>query len=151
MAAGSDGPNDLDILPLELQSLLALWRSKCGEGRLPRERDFKAAELAPFRAHLVTVGIAGPGRFRIGPAHGVLIRRFGREASGLALETLARDIAAGLARTLGRAAAASAPVAARAEIPLGRASSRHADLVPPLADDSGHVAALFFASVETKT
>ena len=121
-------------LPSELQSLLALWFVRRGANKVPDWRDMPLRDLEPWFDHMARVELLGYGdlrffNFRLCGAG--LVRRFGRDVSGLSLSDLDDTLAAGLRPTLERACGTGQPALGSACAPSGE---RYCDLALPLRD-----------------
>ncbi len=119
-------------LPPPLQSLLSYWLQQCGGRRMPGRDDLPVQALRPWLGHLALIDPAAANRFTIRLCGTNLIRRFGREATGLAVEELAPDIAQQLRDILKAVSRALEPVVAVSPVPLGRTTYWHVDVALPL-------------------
>jgi hypothetical protein len=133
-------------LPRTLENLLAYWLRKCEGRRMPARGDLPTAELKPWMGYIALIEIRGENAFRVRLSGTNLIRRFGREATGMFADELAGDIARHLRAILRMAAETQAPVVAESAVPLGRSTLWHADLVLPLTDGDAQPGTLLLAS-----
>ena len=119
-------------LPPQLESLLAYWLQKCGGRKMPARDDLPTRELQPWMGHLALIEIAGENDFRVRLCGTNLIRRFGREATGVAVGELAFDIARQIAAILKATTKAMAPVVAVSQVALGAGISTYSEVALPL-------------------
>ncbi len=101
---------------------------------MPSRGDLPVQELRPWIGHLALIDAAAGGKFRIRLCGTHLIRRLGREATGVSVDELAPDIAAQLCAVLKAACRALEPVVAVSSVALGRTTYWYVDVALPLAD-----------------
>jgi hypothetical protein len=135
-------------LPQPMRALLALWRRRCIGGTVPQESDLDAQVLQPWQSHLARIDLVASRGMTFRHCGTGLIRRLGRVATGVGVETLAGDIAAGLREALTRCIGLVAPVVAHPHVSLGNGFADHIDLVLPFADPTGRIAMLLLVSYE---
>ncbi len=103
-------------------------------------------ELRPWLGNLALIEIADEERFRFRLSGTNLIRRFGREATGLDTDELADDLKRQLRAILKMAVNAAAPIVADSSVPLGRATCWYCDVALPLTGPTGRLATVLFCS-----
>jgi hypothetical protein len=133
-------------LPPSLEDLLSYWLTKCGGRPMPGRDDIPVRELRPWLGQLALIEVRGEHDFRIRVSGTNLIRRFGREATGMAVNELAADIAQQLRALLKAACKAMAPVVAVSHVQLGRATISHCEVALPLSGAGGHVVTVLLGS-----
>jgi hypothetical protein len=133
-------------LPPSLETLLSYWLTKCGGRPMPGRDDLPVRELRPWLGQLALIEILGEQDFHIRVSGTNLIRRFGREATGMAVNELATDIAQQLRAVLKAACKAMAPVVAVSHVQLGRATVSHCEVALPLSGEGGRVATVLLGS-----
>jgi len=138
------------VLPPGMQALVSLWLQRCGGRPMPWRDSLPMQDLRPWLGHLALIEIAGQGRFRMRLSGTHLIRRFGREATGLDIDELADDIRRQLRAILNATLKAAAPVIARSAVPLGRATDWHCEVALPLAAATGAMNTILFCSYPHK-
>ncbi|HEY4940202.1 MAG TPA: PAS domain-containing protein [Rhizomicrobium sp.] len=126
-------------LPPQLESLLSYWLQKCGARRMPGRDELPVQELKPWLGYLALIEIVGENDFHIRLAGTNLIRRFGREATGVAVSDLAFDIAKQLTAILKATAKAMAPVVAISPVALGRITNTYCEVGLPLSGPGGRL------------
>jgi hypothetical protein len=136
-------------LPPQLKSLLALWLDKCAHGEPPREGDFTADELGPWRDHLALAEYDGSARFRFRCCGAALAGRLGCDATGVFADALAGDVAPELIDTFKCVIALALPLVAHPCLQSGGHHTRYVDLVMPLQGETGRVNRLLLGSCET--
>jgi hypothetical protein len=135
-------------LPPRLEGLLAYWLQKCGGRAMPSRDELPVAELRPWLGQLALIEVGGERRIRLCGTN--LIRRFGREATGLSVDELAPDIAQQLRAILTAANKAMTPIIALSQVRLGRATITHAEVALPLAGADGRLASVLLGSCQVK-
>jgi len=133
-------------LPAPLQSLVSYWLQKCGGRPMPWREDLPVQELRPWIGHLALIEIVGDQDYRFRVSGTNLIRRFGREATGLEVAELADDIKRHLRAILRATVRGVAPIVAVSAVPLGRQTFWHCDVALPLAGLTGKLSTVLFAS-----
>ena len=133
-------------LPPQLESLLSYWLQKCDGRAMPARSDLPVGELKPWIGRLALIEIAGEKDFRIRLCGTDLIRRFGREATGVLVSALAFDIAQHLTAILRATVKAEAPVVAITHVELGRATYVYSEVALPLAGPDGRMAMVLLGS-----
>ncbi len=129
-------------LPSHLESLLSYWLQKCSGREMPSRDELPVQELRPWLGQLALIEAAGEADFRIRLCGTNLIRRFGREATGLAVDELADDIAQQLRAILRATVRAGAPVVAVSPVQLGRITVWHSEVALPLSGAAGQITTL---------
>jgi len=132
----------------ELEALLNLWRSRYAACPLPKHSLLSERDLEPWSRNLAWIDHMPDDRFIVRKFGLDLIRRFGRESTGHAIDELAKDIAAGLREALWHAIVTGAPVVSYPSVQLGDAAATFSELVLPLSAESTHVTAVLLASYE---
>lgn len=133
-------------LPPQLESLVSYWLQKCDGRAMPTRDDLPVGELRAWIGHLALLEIAGEKDFRVRLCGTDLIRRFGREATGVMVGELAFDIAQHLTAILKATVKADAPVVAISLIPLGRATYAYSEVALPLSGLDGRTAMVLLGS-----
>ncbi len=103
-------------------------------------------DLRPWLGNLALIEISGDQQFRFRLSGTNLIRRFGREATGLNVDVLADDIKRQLRSILNATIRAGVPVVANSAVPLGRATYWHCEVALPLAGAGGGLSTILFCS-----
>jgi len=137
-------------LPPALQSLVSYWLQKCGGRPMPARASAPVEELRPWLGNLAVIEISGDERFRFRLSGTNLIRRLGRETTGLDVDELADDLRRQLRAILTMAAKAAAPIVAESSVPLGRATYWYCDVALPLTGPTGLPAFVLFCSYPVK-
>ena len=127
-------------LPPQLESLLSYWLQKCAGRRMPWRDELPVQELKAWLGHLALIEFAGENDFHIRLAGTNLIRRFGREATDVAVSDLALDIAKQMTAILRATAKAMAPVVALSPVALGRTVNTYCEVALPLAGPGARLA-----------
>ncbi len=135
-------------LPPRLENLLSYWLQKCGGRAMPLRDELPVHELKPWLGHLALIEVGGERRIRLCGTN--LIRRFGREATGLSADELAPDIAQQLRAILNAVNKALAPIVAVSHVRLGRSTITHAEVALPLAGADGRFASVLLGSCQVK-
>ena len=133
-------------LPPQLESLLAYWLQKCGGRKMPARDDLPTRDLHPWMGHLALIEIAGENDFRVRLCGTNLIRRFGREATGVRVDELAFDIARQLSAILKATAKAMAPVVAVSQVALGAGISTYSEVALPLYGTGARIGTVLIGS-----
>lgn len=133
-------------LPLPLEQLLSYWLQKCAGRPMPAREDLPVQELRPWLGQLALIEIRGEADFHIRLCGTNLIRRFGREATGLSVNELATDIAQQLRAVLKAAQRARAPIVAVSHVQLGRTLVSHSEVALPLSGGGGGIASVLLGS-----
>ena len=137
-------------LPSALQALVSLWLQRCGGRPMPWRDSLPVQDLRPWLGHLALIEVGVQERFRMRLSGTHLIRRFGREATGLDIDELADDVKRQLRAILKAAVKAGAPVVAHSAVPLGRATDWHCEVALPLAAATGAMSTILFCSYPRK-
>ena len=111
---------------------------------MPWRDSLSVPELRPWLSHLALIDLETEQRFRVRLSGAGLIRRLGREATGLSVDELADDIRRQLRAILNTAT--KGPAVASSAVPLGRATDWYCDVALPLAAATGAVSTILFAS-----
>jgi len=130
-----------------LEPLLAYWFVKCDGRRMPRRRDLPAQDWEPWHRNLALFEVMQYGSLRIFECRlsgADLMGRFGREASGLAIDDLAVPVRTELRASLERACTTAAPVIACGHGAADGAA--YSELILPLCDRGSAVTALLLGS-----
>ena len=135
-------------LPPKLESLLSYWLQKCDGRQMPSRADLPTAELAPWMGHLALIEIAGEQDFHVRVCGTNLIRRFGREATGVGVNELAADIAGQIKSILKTTIKAAAPIVAISPVEFGRSTVFYCEVALPLSGPGGRVAAVLLGSYQ---
>ena len=138
-------------LPPRLESLLSYWLQKCDGRQMPSRADLPTAELQPWLGQLALIEVMGEQDFHIRVCGTNLIRRFGREATGVGVNELADDIAAQIKSILKSTIKAAAPIVAVSPIEFGRATVFYCEVALPLSSSDGpdgRVAAVLLGSYQ---
>ncbi|HXC54606.1 MAG TPA: PAS domain-containing protein [Rhizomicrobium sp.] len=133
-------------LPSGLESLLSYWLQKCAGRPMPARDDLPVQELRPWLGHLALIELAGDGKFRVRLCGTNLIRRFGREATGVLVDDLAVDVAQQLKAILRSVDRAAAPVIAVSHVQLGRTAVSHSEVALPLSGAGGRIGTVMLGS-----
>ena len=133
-------------LPPALQSLVSFWLQKCGGRPMPWRESQPVQELRPWLGHLALFELASESGFRLRLSGTDLIRRFGREATGLGLDELAGDINRQLKAILRATIKGGVPVVATSAVPLGRTTDWYCEVALPLAGPGGGLNTILFCS-----
>lgn len=133
-------------LPPRLETLLSYWLQKCGNRAMPARDDLPTNELKPWMGQLALIEFASDNDFRVRLCGTNLIRRFGREATGVSVAELAFDIALQLKAIMRATAKAAAPVVAVSHIELGRSTVSYCEAALPLAGAGGRLATVLLGS-----
>jgi hypothetical protein len=133
-------------LPPQLEALLAYWLQKCGGRKMPARDDLPTADLRPWLGHLALIEIVGENDFRVRLCGTNLIRRFGREATGVAVGELAFDIARQITAILKATTKAMAPVVAVSQVALGRSLTTHSEVALPLYGTGARIGTVLIGS-----
>ncbi len=133
-------------LPPQLESLLAYWLQKCGGRKMPARDDLPTQDLHPWMGHLALIEIVGENDFRVRLCGTNLIRRFGREATGVRVNELAFDIARQLTAILKATTKAMAPVVAVSQVALGHGISTYCEVALPLYGAGAHIRTVLIGS-----
>jgi hypothetical protein len=137
-------------LPPGLEALLSYWLQKCAGRAMPRRDDLPVQELRPWIGQLALIDIAGEKDFRVRLCGTNLIRRFGREATGLVVSELAVDIAQQLQALLRAGCRAAAPVVAVSHVQFGRVLVSHSDVALPLSGADGQMSGFLLGSYQLR-
>jgi hypothetical protein len=135
-------------LPPRLEALLSYWLMKCAGRPMPSRDELPIHELRPWLSQLALIEVSGDQRVRLCGTN--LIRRFGREATGLSVGELAPDIADQLRAILKAASKSIAPILAVSRIRLGRETITHSEVSLPLADGGGRLSIVLFGSYQVR-
>jgi hypothetical protein len=133
-------------LPPTLQSLVSYWLQKCGGRPMPWRDSLPVQELRPWLGHLALIEVAGEDRFRVRLSGTYLIRRLGREATGLDVDELADDIKRQMRAILKATIKGGVPVVANSAVPLGRETHWYNEAALPLAGATGAMSTVLFCS-----
>ncbi|HEY4940200.1 MAG TPA: PAS domain-containing protein [Rhizomicrobium sp.] len=133
-------------LPPQLERLLSYWLQKCDGRRMPSRDELPVQELRAWLGHLALIEISGETDFRIRLCGTNLIRRFGREATGVAVAELAFDIAKQLSAILKATSKAMTPIVALSQVPLGRTTATYCEVALPLSGIDCQMATVLFGS-----
>lgn len=137
-------------LPPDVQQLVSYWLRKCSGRLMPAGCDLSTEELRPWNGHLAVIESLGEGRFVVRRSGFELIRRLGREATGLDVAELAADLERQLHAVLAATTRAAAPVVACSAVPLGHTTAWFCDVALPLARPIGGMGAVLFCSYPTR-
>lgn len=113
---------------------------------MPWRDALPTPELRPWIGHLALIEVAGEQDFHVRLSGTHLIRRFGREATGLEVAELADDIKRQLRAVLKATMKGVAPVVAMSAVPLGRQTFWYCDVALPLAGPTGKLGTVLFCS-----
>ena len=133
-------------LPSQLESVLSFWLQKCAGRTMPFRDEFPTGELRPWLGHLALIEVSGDSHMFLRLSGTGLIRRFGREATGMQVDELAGDISQQLRAILRAVMRAAAPIVATSCVPLGRTTVWHCDVALPLATAAGRPGTVLFCS-----
>jgi hypothetical protein len=133
-------------LPRQIESVVSFWLQKCAGRAMPYRDDFPVSELRPWLGHLALIEQVSETHQYLRLSGTELIRRFGREATGLLVDELAPDIAHQMRAILRAVTRATAPMVATSSVPLGRTVYWHCDVALPLATPVGKLGTVLFCS-----
>ena len=135
-----------DGLPLKLEKLVAVWRAKCVDGRLPSRDDFTPRDLKPWLSNVALLELVPEGGYRFRVCGTGLIPRFGCDATGKTIEELAGEWRTDLQNRLDRSSTLQTPDIARFQIPLVLKRTDYSEVILPLANDGAQVSMLLLAA-----
>ena len=133
-APTGERPPGFSTLHPKLRRLLEYWNAKRGAGDMPARRDIPVSELKSWIGQLAIIEPLGANDFHFRLCGTGLIRRFGRETTGLYLQELAPDIRATLAEPLQRALSKRAPFIHSPRVVLSERPVVYSELLLPLSD-----------------
>ena len=135
-----------DGLPLKLEKLVAVWRAKCIDGRLPSRDDFTPRDLKSWLSNLALLERIPEGGYRFRVCGTGLILRFGCDTTGMAVEELTEQLRIDLRNRLDRSSTLQMPIVARLQIPSARKCADYSELILPLANEGARVSMLLLAT-----
>jgi hypothetical protein len=127
--------SQLVALPSRLEALVAYWLQKCAGRAMPGRDELPEQELRPWFGNLALIELSEDERHHIRLCGTNLIRRFGREATGVAVADLAFDISAQLRAILKATGKSAVPVVAISRVRLGHGLSTYAEVALPLSGE----------------
>lgn len=133
-------------LPPQLEALTSYWLQKCAGREMPLRDEMPAEELRPWAGHLALLEVAGERDAHVRLCGSDLIRRFGREATGVHISDLAFDISRQLAAIVKATAKAMAPVVSLAPVQLGHTATYYCEVALPLGTPNGRLAIVLLGS-----
>lgn len=133
-------------LPPTLESLVSYWLQKCDGRRMPARDDLPVQELRPWMGQLALLEIVGETKYRVRLCGTNLIRRFGREATGVEVDELAFDVAQQIKAIVKATIRAAAPIVALSHVQLGRTVVSHSEVALPLSGAGGRIATVLLGS-----
>ena len=135
-----------DGLPLKLEKLVAVWRAKCVDGRLPSRDDFTPRDLKAWLSNLALLECIPEGGYRFRVCGTGLISRFGCDATGMAVEELTEELRIDLRDRLDRSSTLQMPVVACLQILVALKCADYSELILPLANKDAQVSMLLLAT-----
>jgi len=135
-----------DGLPLKLDKLVAVWRAKCVDGRLPSRDDFTPRDLKPWLSNLALLERIPEGGYRFRVCGTGLIHRFGCDATGRAVEELTEELRIDLRNRLDRSSTLQMPIVACLQILVALKCADYSELILPLANKDAQVSMLLLAT-----
>jgi hypothetical protein len=133
-------------LPPQLESLTSYWLQKCAGREMPQRDELPVEELRPWLGHLALLELAGERDSRVRLCGSNLIRRFGREATGVRVGELAVDISRQLTAIVRATVKAMAPVVSLSSVQLGHTATVYCEVALPLGDANGRLAMVLLGS-----
>jgi hypothetical protein len=138
VTAMADDRAPLDVPNAELSALLALWRGRGAQGRLPARADFTVQDFRPWLGHLCILEVLD-GDLRYALYGTAITEIFGWDLTGRRISGLAPDVAQRLAEEYRPVVADGRPVFF-SNRRLVRKEWAHVDkLALPLGADGVHV------------
>ena len=137
-------------LPLKLEALLSYWLQRCDGRQMPSRADLPTSDLQPWMGQLALIEVMGEQDFHIRVCGTNLIRRFGREATGVRVDELAPDIAQQIKSILKSTIKAAAPIVAVSPIEFGRSTIFYCEVALPLSSPGARVAAVLLGSYQIR-
>ena len=135
-----------DGLPLKLEKLVAVWRAKCVDGRLPSRDNFTPRDLKAWLSNLALLERIPEGGYRFRVCGTGLIPQFGCDATGRAVEELTEELRIDLRNRLVRSSTLQIPIVACLQIPLALKCADYSELILPLANEDARVSMLLLAT-----
>jgi hypothetical protein len=127
----------LVALPPHLEALVAYWLQKCAGRPMPARDELPERELRPWFGNLALIETGEDERSRIRLCGTNLIRRFGREATGVFVADLAFDIAGQLRAIIKAMGKSPVPVVSISRVRLGHGLSTYSEVALPLSGRPG--------------
>lgn len=136
------------MLVPQLVSLLEYWRKRYGVQELPERPHFSERQFEPWARHVAWIELTRDDSLLIRTFGMELIRRYGRQAQGEAVDDLAVDIASSLREVIWRVVTTRAPVESTASVALGHKPAVFAELGLPMSRVDRRVNLILIASYE---